>query len=172
MKNLELLRRLFLALWFIATVVPSVDTESCNSLCIHPHTCQTDSGKCKCVVGWTGPDAFYIDGNHVLADYCNDPCHYTSVVKNSTCAADAHPTTTTTTTVSPTTTSNTTKTSATPPETTATTTTPLTTTTTTTTRSPANILAKLCEQIGMAQSLLNKLKEIISTDPSTMPDKF
>ena len=172
MKNLELLGRLFLALWFIATVVPSVDAENCNSLCVHPHMCQTVSGKCKCVVGWTGPDAFYIEGNHVLADYCNKSCHYTSVVKNSKCAAYAQPTTTTTTTASPPTASNTTKTSATPPETTATTTTPLTTTTTTTTRSQTNILAKLCERIDMAQSLLNKLKKIISTDPSTMPDKF
>ena len=98
MKNLELLGRLFLALWFIATVVPSVDAENCNSLCVHPHMRQTVSGKCKCVVGWTGPDAFYIEGNHVLADYCNKSCHYTSVVKNSKCAAYAQPTTTTTTT--------------------------------------------------------------------------
>ena len=143
MKNLELLGRLFLALWFIATVVPSVDAENCNSLCVHPHTCQTVSGKCKCVVGWTGPDAFYIEGNHVLPDYCNKSCHYTSVVKNSKCAAYAQPTTTTTTTATP-----------------------------TTTRSPANILTKLCEQIDMAQSLLNKLKEIIPADPATMPDKF
>ena len=185
MKNLILFGRLFLALWFIAIDVPSVDAESCNPLCEFPHMCQEAMGKCLCVVGWTGPDAFYIEGNRVLADYCNRPCHYTPVVKNPGCAADAPPTTTTTTTTPPTTTTTTTTTSTPPPTTTTTTTTPPTTTTTpstttttpptttttTTTRSPADILAELCEQIRIAQLLLNQLKEIFPANPAPTPDE-
>ena len=88
MKNLILFGRLFLALWFIAIDIPSVDAESCNPLCEFPHMCQEAMGKCLCVVGWTGPDAFYIEGNRVLADYCNQSCHYTPIVKNPECAAE------------------------------------------------------------------------------------
>ena len=180
MKNLILIGRLFLALWFITIDVPSVDAESCNPLCEFPHMCQEAMGKCLCAVGWTGPNAFYIEGNRVLADYCTQPCHYTPIVKNLECAADAPPTTTTTTTTPLTTTSTTTTsttppttttTTTTPPTTTTTTTAPPTTTTTTTTRSPADILAELCEQIKMAQLLLNQLKEIFPADPATTPDE-
>ena len=171
MKNLILFGRLFFALCFIAIDVPSVDAESCNPLCEFPHMCQEAMGKCLCVVGWTGPDAFYIEGNRVLADYCNQSCHYTPIVKNPECAADTPPTTTTTTTTPPTTTTTTTRTTTTPPTTTTTTTTTPTTTTTTTRRSPADILAELCEQIKMAQLLLNQLKEIFPADPATTPDE-
>ena len=172
MKNLVLFGRFFLALWFIATVVPSVDAESCDPRCEFPHMCQADTGKCFCAVGWTGPNAFYIEGNRVLADFCNQSCFYNQFARNPECAADSPPITTTTTTTSPpTTTTTTSTTTTTPPPTTTTTTTPPTTTTTTTTRSPADILAELCEQINMAQSLLNQLKEIISPDPATMPDE-
>ena len=161
MKNLILLGKLLLALWFIAIDVPSVDAESCNPLCEFPHMCQSEIGKCLCAFGWTGPNAFYIEENRVLADYCKQPCHYTPVVKNPACAADSPPATTTTTTTPRITTTTTT----------ATTTTPPTTTTTTTTRSPADILAELCEQIKMAQSLLNQLKGIFPADPATTPDE-
>ena len=106
----------------------------------------------KCVLYWRKP---------VLADYCNQPCHYTPVVKNPACAADSPPTTTTTTTAPRITTTTST----------ATTTTPQATTTTTTTRSPADILAELCEQIKMAQSLLNQLKGIFPADPAITPDE-
>ena len=147
MKNLVLSGKLFIALWFIAALlyVPSVDAEaqSCDPLCQFPHVCQADSGKCLCVVGWTGPRAFYIEGNRVLADYCTQPCFYNQFVQSSRCAS-----TTTTTTTTPTTTSTTT--------TTTTTTTP--TTTTTTTRSPSDLLDDLTEQIGNALRLLEELK--------------
>ena len=147
MKNLVLSRKLFIAMWFIAALlyVPSVDAEaqSCNPLCQFPHVCQADSGKCLCVVGWTGPRAFYIEGNRVLADYCTQPCFYNQFVQSSRCAS-----TTTTTTTTPTTTSTTT--------TTTTTTTP--TTTTTTTRSPSDLLDDLSKQISNALRLLEELK--------------
>ena len=147
MKNLVLSGKLFIALWFIAALlyVPSVDAEaqSCNPLCQFPHVCQADSGKCLCVVGWTGPRAFYIEGNRVLADYCTQPCFYNQFVQSSRCAS-----TTTTTTTTPTTTSTTT--------TTTTTTTP--TTTTTTTRSPSDLLDDLSKQISNALRLLEELK--------------
>ena len=143
MKNLVLFGKLFIALWFIAALlyVPSVDAEaqSCNSLCKFPHMCQADSGKCLCVVGWTGPSAVYIEGNRVLADYCNRPCFYNQFAQSSRCAS-----TTTTTTTTPTTT------------TTTTTTTP--TTTTTTTRSPSDLVADLTKQISDALSLLEQLR--------------
>ena len=48
MKNLILLGKLFLALWFIAIDVSSVDAESCNPLCEFPHMCQSEIGKCLC----------------------------------------------------------------------------------------------------------------------------
>ena len=147
MKNLVLSGKLFIALWFIAALlyVPSVDAEaqSCNPLCEFPHVCQADSGKCLCVVGWTGPSAVYIEGNRVLADYCTQPCFYNQFVQSSRCAS-----TTTTTTTTPTTTSTTT--------TTTTTTTP--TTTTTTTRSPSDLLDDLSKQISNALRLLEELK--------------
>ena len=147
MKNLVLSRKLFIAMWFIAALlyVPSVDAEaqSCNPLCQFPHVCQADSGKCLCVVGWTGPRAFYIEGNRVLADYCTQPCFYNQFVQSSRCAS-----TTTTTTTTPTTTSTTT--------TTTTTTTPPTTTTTT--RSPSDLLDDLSKQISNALRLLEELK--------------
>ena len=102
MKNLVLFRRIFITLWFIATLldVSSVVAQQiCNPLCAHPHVCQTDSGKCLCHVGWTGPNAFYInDQNTVLADYCTQPCVYNGDFKNTDCAAEPPPTTTTTTT--------------------------------------------------------------------------
>ena len=144
MKNLVLFGKLFIALWFIAALlyVPSVDAEaqSCNSLCEFPHMCQADSGKCLCVVGWTGPNAFYIEGNRVLADYCTQPCFYNQFAQSSNCAS-----TTTTTTTTPTTT------------TTTTTTTP-TTTTSITTRSPSDLIADISEQINNVLSLLEQLK--------------
>ena len=144
MKNLVLFGRLFIALWFITGLlyVPSVDAQaqSCNPLCKFPHMCQADSGKCLCVVGWTGPNAVYIEGNSVLADYCSQPCFYNQYVQSSNCAS-----TTTTTTTTPTTTTTTT-----------TTTTP---TTTTTTRSPSDLLADLTELFDNVSSLLERLKE-------------
>ena len=146
MKNLVLSRKLFIAMWFIAALlyVPSVDAEaqSCNPLCQFPHVCQADSGKCLCVVGWTGPRAFYIEGNRVLADYCTQPCFYNQFVQSSRCAS-----TTTTTTTTPTTTSTTTTTTTTTP-----------TTTTTTTRSPSDLLDDLSKQISNALRLLEELK--------------
>ena len=105
MRNLLLLGRVFVALWFIAALldVPSADADrapiDCNSLCEYPHNCQADSGKCLCYVGWTGPNAFYIDvENRVLADYCIESCFYNQFFRNLTCAADAPPATTTKTT--------------------------------------------------------------------------
>ena len=161
MKNL-FIRRVFIALWFIATLlyIPTVDGQTCNSLCSFPHLCQTDSGKCLCSVGWTGPNAFYteIGGNRrVLADYCIQTCFYNNDFKNSACADDSPPTTITTTTTTPTTTTATT----TP---TTKTTTP-TTTTSTTTRSPSDILVELCAKFRMALSLLEQLKQIYPVDP-------
>ena len=101
MKNLMLFGRVFVALWFIVALLdlPSANPEGapidCNSFCKHPGKCQTDSGKCLCYVGWTGPNAFYIDDkNHVLADYCTEPCFYSEFFRNLTCASDT-PTTTT-----------------------------------------------------------------------------
>ena len=101
--------------------------------------CQADSRKCLCVVGWTGPNALYTEGNNVLADYCTWPCVYNQFLQSSNC-----PSTTTATTTTPTTT------------TTTTTTTP--TTKTTTTRSPSDLLADLSKQINYALSLLEQLK--------------
>ena len=144
MKNLVLFGKLFIALWFIAALlyVPSVDAEaqSCNPLCEFPHVCQADSGKCLCVVGWTGPSAVYIEGNRVLADYCTQACFYNQFVQSLRCAS----TTTTTTTTTPTTTTTTT-----------TTTTP---TTATTTRSPSDLIADLTKQVSDALYLLEQLK--------------
>ena len=157
MKNLMLFGRLFIALCFIAASidVTSVDAQmlSCNSLCKFPHMCQVDSGKCLCAVGWTGPNAFYIEGNRVLADYCNQACFYNQFAQSAICAST---TTTTTTTTTPTTTTTTPTTTTTTPTTTTTTTTP--TTTTTTTRSPSDILAELIRQIKDALELLAQLE--------------
>lgn len=143
MKNLMSFGRLFISLWLIAALldVPSVDAEalSCNALCRFPHMCQSDSGKCLCVVGWTGPRAFYIEGNKVLADYCDQPCFYNQHVQSARCASVTTTTTTTTTST--------------------TTTTP--TTTTTTTRSPSDLVEDLIKLINNALSLLNQLKESI-----------
>ena len=138
MKNLLLVGRVFVALWFIATLfhVPTVDAQSCNSLCTFPHQCQNDSGKCLCAVGWTGPTAFYteIRGElRVLADYCDRPCFYNTGFKNLDCAYDPPPTTTTTTTTTPITATTTTTPTTTPTTTTTTTTSTTTTTTPTTT---------------------------------------
>ena len=145
MKNLVLFGKVFITMWFIATLlyVKTVDgQQSCNSLCTFPHQCQINSGKCLCAVGWTGPNAFYTEirgDRRVLADYCQRPCFYNNNFKNSDCANDPPPTTTTTTTTTPTTTTTTTTSTTTTTTPTTTTTTPTTTTTTptTTTTTPA-----------------------------------
>ena len=78
MKHLVYFGNLFIALWFIVILldVPSVNAQSCDPRCEFPHKCQPDIGKCLCVVGFTGPNAFYIEGNYVLADFCNRACFY------------------------------------------------------------------------------------------------
>ena len=155
----------------MATVV---DGKNCDPRCEFRRLCQADIGNCFCAVAWTGPNAFYIEGNRVLADFCNQSCFYNQLTRNPECAADAPPTTNTTTTAPPTTTTTTTTTATTTtsPATTATTTTPPTTTTTSTTGSPADILAELCEKINMAQPLLNQLKGIFPADPATTSDEI
>ena len=104
MKNLVYFGKICIALWFIVISldVPSVDAQSCDPRCKFPHKCQADIGKCLCVVGFTGPNAFYIEGNHVLADFCNRPCFYNIFFQNSECAATTTtpPSTTTTTSTS------------------------------------------------------------------------
>ena len=95
MKNL-FIRRVFIALWFIATLlhIPTVDGQTCNSLCSFSHLRQADSGKCSCSVGWTGPNAVYteIGGNRrVLADYCIQACFCNNDFKNSACGMTHHP---------------------------------------------------------------------------------
>ena len=99
MKNLVYFGKLFIALWFIVILldVPSVNAQSCDPLCKFPHKCQADIGKCLCVVGFTGPNAFYIEGNYILADFCNRACFYNIFFQSSECAATTTTTATTTT---------------------------------------------------------------------------
>ena len=102
MKNLIYFGNIFITLWFIVVLldVPSVDAQSCDPLCKFPHKCQADIGKCLCVVGFTGPNAFYIERNQILADFCNRPCFYNIFFQSSECAATTSTTTSTTTTTS------------------------------------------------------------------------
>ncbi|XP_046840335.1 tenascin-like isoform X2 [Xenia sp. Carnegie-2017] len=67
---------------------------SCNPLCgtgvyTHAGTCQPN-GKCLCFWGWTGPNAYYIKENRIMADYCRIPCHYTPDYRNPVCVSSRH----------------------------------------------------------------------------------
>ena len=100
MNDLVYLGNLFIALWFIVILLdaPSVDAQSWDRRCEFPHIRQSEFGKCLCVTEFTGPNAFYIEGNCVLADFCNRSFFYNIFFQSSQCTATATTTTSTPTT--------------------------------------------------------------------------
>ncbi|XP_032234699.1 protein draper isoform X2 [Nematostella vectensis] len=79
--------------------VPSNSTPSipCDKQCgagVYHGKCLSD-GRCLCWWGWTGPEACYVDGgtynNRIIADYCNDACHYTHDHRNESCVKKTAP---------------------------------------------------------------------------------
>ena len=133
MKSLTQFVRFFITISYVAAVFGRHLSSSCNKLCgtgvFHAAGICQENGRCLCWWGWTGPNAVYIDEgalkNRILADYCQDPCHYTHDHRNSQCA------TTSTTTSTPATTeisTKTSKTTSTAPATTTQSTTPTETT--------------------------------------------